>query len=317
MNKPYPIHELPNETINTEMPPHRPYIIYASKFCENSGGSIALHQLCHLLNQHGEKAYIWPVIRYKPKRWTSRLRIFLRYKLRNLVEIRFKTNQEFTTPLATKKELVNGIVIYPEVVNGNPLGAVRVVRWFLNKPGLITGTTEYGENELYFYYAKQFNDKSINKDDQNYLKTLYVLDSIYHKRNHGSREGSCYILRKGRNRTLVHNTTNSILIDNLSHEQAADVFNHAKYCISYDTQTALSKYAALCGCISIVVPEHDVSKEKWKPNIEDRYGVAYGFDDTQWAEDSADKILENFQSQKVRTLKQLDHFIEKTQSTYS
>ena len=112
----------------------------------------------------------------------------------------------------------------------------------------------------------------------------------------------------------MHDTTNSILVDNLSLQEIADVFNRSKYCISYDTQTLLSKYAAICGCISIVIPEYGVSKQEWRPNIEDRYGIAYGMDELDWAVDTQDKTISVLKSQGDNSLEQLKQFIAITQS---
>ena len=44
-----------------------------------------------------------------------------------------------------------------------------------------------------------------------------------------------------------------------------------------------SRYAALCGCIPIVVPIEGVSKQEWHPEKELRYGIAYGSGDVEWA----------------------------------
>ena len=48
------------------------------------------------------------------------------------------------------------IVVYPEVVCGNPLGAKRVVRWLLNEPGVIGGDGVFEEQDLILAYSKNF-----------------------------------------------------------------------------------------------------------------------------------------------------------------
>ena len=52
-------------------------------------------------------------------------------------------------------DLGSSVVIYPEVVAGNPLGADRVVRWVLNTPGLLGGDHRYDDSEVVFVYDLQ------------------------------------------------------------------------------------------------------------------------------------------------------------------
>ncbi|MCK5424804.1 MAG: hypothetical protein KAI89_05485, partial [Emcibacter sp.] len=157
------------------------YIIYAPSFSENNGGCIVLHKLCHMLNQLGERAFLWPMEPvYKP-RMRDRVLSFLKPKP-------FEVNKEFNTPVATPKDLNdNSIVIYPEIINGNPLKHKNVVRWFLHKPGHHTGKVEYGENELYFIFDQYCDDPSLNNNPENEL-FLVQLNPAY-KNNNGNRSG--------------------------------------------------------------------------------------------------------------------------------
>lgn len=298
--------------------PYKKYIIYAPSYDENSGGSIALHHLCHLLNKSGQEALLW----HRKKALINKdsaikfIESATRLAKYSLLRRTLVTNPDFNTPLATIRDLENAIVIYPEVTSGNPLNGNSIVRWFLNKPGRITGHINYGANELYFFYNKHFNDESLNPNQSHFLKTIYVKDSIYYNQNLTSRSGTCHVVRKGSNKNFVHNLKKSISIEHLSHIEIANVFNRTKYFISYDSYTMLSKYAAMCGCISVVIPDKGVSKEEWRPDIQNRYGIAYGFNDIQWAITTQNRVLENFQDQIRETEGQLQRFITTTQQFF-
>lgn len=76
---------------------------------------------------------------------------------------------------------------------------------------------------------------------------------------------TCYIIKKGR---LIHDNikfyhdNNSIFIDgNMSLEEKCKIFNECKYFYCYDPNTMYVIYSALCGCIPIVYPIKNMSKQ--------------------------------------------------------
>lgn len=287
------------------------FIIYSNYYNDDSGGTVVLHQLCHFLNQIGEQAFIWPakkpVFDYKTP--FQSIAAFIKYfrKKRN-----FPLNDLLNTPIAKYSDLEDAIVVYPEIIDGNPLLANQVVRWLLHKPGYHRGYHKFGKNELFFYYLRAYDDPSLNRCPDNLLYINKLRDDVYKQINFDVRnENSCYILRKGTGRTIVHDLQDSILIDGLSHEECAKIFNQVKYCISYDTYTMYSVYAAMCGCISIVIPEEGLEKEAWMPNEEDRYGLAYGFHDIDYAVNTKEKLLESLKQKEKQMLNNIHEFVEK------
>ena len=120
-------------------PPPNPYYVLSPDFNATSSGVWAVHALCHALNTAGYPAF--------------------------LVGAK-STNPEWDTPLITQDQIdvhtslgVEPIVVYPEIVTGNPLGGKVVARYVLNRPGYFTGS-DMGErpNDLLFYYSEQFVD---------------------------------------------------------------------------------------------------------------------------------------------------------------
>lgn len=288
------------------------FVIYTPSFDENSGGVIALHKLCDALNYLGEKAYItnYYFIRFNIKKPFRCIYYFLRY-IKNK-GFNFKTNTLFNTPIIKHFDVDDQcIVIYPEIVSGNPLKAKNVIRWFLHMPGFHTGTISYGKNELYFFYQEIFNNLSLNSNLSNLLNPIWLRDDIYKIYNFDKRYGSCYLLRKGKNRKIVHDLSNSILIDGMHHEQISEVMNKCEYFISYDTETMYSQYAVLCGCKSIVIPKNGISKNEWQPKKEFQFGIAYGFDDLEEANLTKDLVYPMLKKHELESINTVKLFIGK------
>ncbi|MFL6663680.1 MAG: hypothetical protein ACJ8G7_16030 [Rhizobacter sp.] len=296
----------------------RPFIVFADSFNENNGGVIALHRLCDVLNRGGQRALLWPsrLPLHDPAHPWASAWAFWRWH-RRAWRRPYKTCPGFDTPLAKTADLPGAIVIYPEIVHGNPLRAAHVVRWLLHKPGFHKGRFEYGAGDRFFFYQKAFDDPALNPDGgDNLLKTLYVRDDVYRELNTGPRHGTCYILRKGKGRPIVHDLAGSVLVDKMSHAERAAVFNRVQACISYDTYTMYSHFAALCGCDSIVVPEPGVSKEQWYPDPADRYGLAYGFDGIEEARRSRPLLLPHLKAQETRANDSVKAFVAKCEGYF-
>ncbi len=274
-----------------------------------------MHKLADSLNGLGHEAYIYPsfeniiVNKTNPVIPTLKLvRDFYRH-LRP-----FKTNVNFVSPIYSGSikalDSDDWIIVYYEQVSGNPLNAKNIVRWLLHQPGFHTGIINYGFNEYHVKFNNAIRDFHYPNSKLassilpliHYPLEFYNLDNLSEKRN-----DTAYCIRKGRGKKIVHDLSNSILIDNLSHEQISKIFKRVATFISYDSYTAYSRFAALCGCDSIVIPDEDVSEAEWYPNHEDRLGVAYGFNNIEAARETRPllrkKILEeiNQSNKSVQT----------------
>lgn len=301
-------------------PRERRYVIYTPPYDRNIGGIVALHTLYESLRATGARAAIWydwmqPSRRDSPP-WGYLMRV-LRTLRSHYRALRGDVPLDNGPIRATALDVRSAIVIYPEIVDGNPLNARRVVRWFLNKPGVITGRVTFGPGELYFYYQQVFDDPAINPNPDNQLLQVALLDSIYTRRNFGVRHGTCYILRKGRDRVLDPSVLDGPVLDGLSHEETAEAFNRYEYCVSYDAYTMYSYYATLCGCKSIVVPQPGVSKQVWQPNEQLAYGIAYGMEDLPHAVATAGKMEHHLRELKQKNLDAVSIFRTKCREFFA
>lgn len=265
------------------------FIIYTPSFEERSGGVIALHLLATRLASLGIDVRLWhdqrPRLAFPPS--IAELRRFISYDV--LHRSPFDRGQ---TPVsvACYGDVTDAIVVYPETVEGNPLNASRVVRWLLNTPGFFTGQARYGPDDLFFYYMQAFDDPQLNRFPDNEL-CLTSTHPAYVDYGRPDRTGNCHLMRKGARRDLMP-PNGSIAVDELSHADTAAVFNRTDRFLCYDLYTRYNIYAALSGCLPIVVPEPDVSVEQWMPDPEDRYGVAYGEENIPWALATRDRLRE-------------------------
>lgn len=294
------------------------FLVYAPRYDSSSGGAIALHKLASILREQGQDAKLWYFDQPHIKSFANGrfLLSFLRAMAKKLV-LRRDMKSPYDTPTAKHSDIPNSIVVYPEIIGGNPLSAEHVVRWFLNKPGEMTGKINYGKNELYFSYKTFFNDPTINPHPQNILTVSEIQKDIYRNRNLPNRSGSCYLVRKGKGRPLDYHETGAICIDGMRHQKVADIFNRTQYFISYDPYSMYSRFAAMCGCIPVIVPEEGVTKEAWRPNEADRHGIAYGYEDTEWAIRTRPLLLDQLDSIEKASQESVREFRKKAERFFS
>lgn len=299
------------------------FLIFTPSYNENSGGVVVLHKLCHVLNELGYESYVKPYTysyEVKKNNWKQFIWRLIKWSL--LSSIRgFKINPAFNTPVFEGDTAGDDcIVIYPEVVFGNPLNARNVVRWLLHQPGFHQEHFFYGKNELYFKFNSAIEDfyfhGSVTSSRElkviHYPLEYYNLDGVA-----SERVGTAYCLRKGRSKQIVHDLTDSILIDGKSHAEIACIFKNVKQFISYDTYTAYSIFAVLCGCQSVVIPDEGVSIDEWYPNKSDRYGIAYGFQNIDEANKTAFHVKEHVQMEEGKVKDNVASFAEEAVCYFS
>ncbi len=306
------------------------FIIFAKDYKEHVGGVIVLHKLCHILNEIGYESYLVPFFpSYEINRLGFKyyLKCFFFGELKRIFNIggKYKVNKKFNTPIFKGDlltEIDQYIVIYPEVIYGNPLKSDKVVRWFLHQPGFHTKTIYYGFNEIYFKFNTAIDDFYFKNSflSNNELKIIdypleyYNLLDIPLKRN-----GIAYTIRKGEVKDIPYDLKDAIIIDGLSHKEISKIFKQVSIFISFDSYTAYSIFAVLCGCESIVVPEKNITKEMWYPNIKDRYGLAYGFSDSEREHAHATKHLvqEHIEKEEAKNTNNVENFVNEVTAFFN
>ena len=300
------------------------FIVVSPPYNEKNGGAIVLHKLCSIINGLGHECYMHPHFKsgksHKKSFYKSILKSLKAYLLP--WRTKYKTNPALDTPVYSGDfnfSSKDWVVIYPEIVSGNPLNAKNVIRWLLHDPGYHTGDIKYNKNELYFKYHTGFSDFSFpgSVTSSNILKVIhYPLEHYNTKSLPKSRMGTAYCLRKGKHKPLQHDIRNSILIDDKTHKEVASIFKNVKTFISYDTYTAYSTFAVLCGCDSIVIPDDGVDDNEWYPNPADRYGLSYGFSQLDESRKTAHLVKQKVLNEENESINNVKSFIEETEKYF-
>lgn len=288
------------------------FIIYTFPWNENSGGVIFMHHLAHELNNLGERAFLFqagPI--YKPTP-------FQKFRSRLFPEPMI-TNPLLDTPTAEQSDVYPGsIVVYPEVTQGNPLGAQHVVRWLMYKPGLVHPFI-FNQDEMFFRAGAMSDVPSLTGGAPDLY--LWKVNPSYRNENRPGRQGTCYMVRKGKDKPRILETEapDAVCIDNMSHAEINDVFNRCETFFSYDEATMYSQFAAICGCTSIVVPGMFASREAWVANHPNgRFGVAYGttLSEVQHAHRTRALLLKDLQRKERDSLDTVRNFVTLTKQRF-
>lgn len=269
------------------------FLIDTPSYTDASGGCIALHKLAEMLADRGYETYTT-----SPTKAGSKA-------------IYIGNNP------GSKLDFNITMVVYPEVVIGNPYDAKYVTRWILNTPGKIGGDGVFGKNDLIYKYSDLFD--VINNNKVHGYLTCIDTKKDYFVDLKLNREGSSYLIKKGKleNKALIHHPKDSLNIDDFkSDAYLLDVFNQKEIFISYDAASYHSVQAALCGCISVVIPDANITKDEWyKKHDIVKHGIAYGMDDIQWAKDTMHLLRSDLQILEDKCEKTVDEYIEKCIST--
>lgn len=277
------------------------YIIVAPPYDDESGGNIFLHRLADELCLLGEDAVIWPL------GLSPTCSFELSFNQNN-----FRMMSLSHSRIARHSDLKrHSIVVYPEIVNGNPLGASNVVRWLLYPPSFRGTAKGFGLNDIYFKASDFSDDISLTGGAQ--LLHLFSPHRVYANYGIEQRSGTCYMLRKQTDKPTHHDPEKDICLDGLRHEDIAYHFNHCERFICYDEATMYSQLAAVCGCLSIVVPGLYHDREAWsRDRPVAKYGVAFGFEDIIHAVTTRNKVAHHLQEFEQEGRTTVMHFVART-----
>ena len=258
----------------------RDFLIVAPSYTHKSAGVRALYRLCHHLNVAGYQAAMLPM---------------LGQSIDDL--------PPWLTPLHAGA-VGDSVVVYPEIVPGNPYEARKVVRWALNIPGLLGGDRFYRDDEVVFVFnptrlgvVSQAVRTPLGPDRVLFLglvdpANIYPDDGV-------AKVIDCYFTGKGaarRERWRLPDEASYQRLEDITPTMASlgDVLRRTGTLYSYDHASNVLKEAVICGCRVVVVDEngglHDPQSCScayniyWEPGF--REGYARRYHDSSFVHDS-------------------------------
>ncbi len=153
------------------------------------------------------------------------------------------------------------IAIYPEIYEGNSAGAKHVVRYILNKPGVmggvqngqfVPGPTTFPPEDIKIVFSKIYDTFN---SDENHLMFLPILNLHLFKDQHRQRTKSCFYVGKGKDLGLHPKDAVGIFKHFFVDQGAlADLLNECEVMYTYENPTAMVEIARLCGCKVVFFP---------------------------------------------------------------
>lgn len=254
------------------------YIVTPSLNYGASGGVIALHRLCHLLNEMGQRAFIVP--------FGDSLHV---------------THQEWNTPqIEWNKIKKSGVSIYSEILHRPLLNTDVSITWMLGAPRF---------KEYYTEKAYSFEPAF---GGHNPLKVVFADWSI----SEGKRTtDKGHVIHKAKG--MYESPVGSQPFDGalVFRDNVREQLQQIKHFHSYDPYSFWSVLAALNGCVSTVEKIAGVSKNDY---IAGRPMAKYlGYGDTEeqreYAASMIEPLREHFETLEATSRQQIQNLINYTQ----
>jgi len=223
----------------------REFFIFSPPYTDKSAGIWMLHFLAHTINQIGFNASL----------------------VCDLSNDNYLTNEKFNTPVADSSSLDRidkGIIIYPELVHGNPFNGKNIVRYMLNSEGRCSGRSmNAGPDDVFVAYLPEFCSNPAH-----ILHYPIFSEEHFHRRNAQpvlARKVDAFYIGKGSMYTVCPKLEGMVEITRewpVSKEELGVLLRQIRFLYSYDNVTSLCSDAALCGAIPVLLQDLPVSRQE-------------------------------------------------------
>lgn len=241
----------PDTTIGQTKAIARPFVIAAPVYDHHSAGIRVLHVLCNELNQCGYTAYLL-FYQFKPEGgqnfyWSDDRtgycpdHAFIKHFPRP------------TSPQIIRDCIDTGYIIYPEVIQGNPLAAPRVIRYILNNPD----ANKYPMYHSDYDYIISFHESYWK--DPHFKLTILIDEPFFNDTDTlpaAKRTMDCTYIGKGSKFGECFKIPGSVLIERTwpaDKESLAVMLKNSRYFYTWDVISQTNVDAVRCGAILVVI----------------------------------------------------------------
>ena len=224
------------------------FTIAARAYNPKSNGAIALHKLADAINRLGHQACVLFFLGHgKETTWHHSVNP-------NHFHKNYIYYNQFKNPQEIQNFILDSVVIYPEIITGNPLKSPKVVRYFLNREGFIKkgvpinpGVNDFFLSWSYLYHENpnhilRFDEQFISADD----KFLPI----------SSRQIDCSYIGKGAKYGTCTPTPNTVEITRTWPENKSDyedLLKKTRFLYTWDSATAVIADAINFGALPIIM----------------------------------------------------------------
>lgn len=262
-----------------------PIVVYLPNQNANSGGMTVMHNIANDLNiVLKDAAYV------VPGRIDER-----NAELTDITPARLDQLRKKNPLIVPYRVLASGqfVALYPEVIPGNPLRAKHVLRWILLVPPAGISSTWSNTDKIIEYlpvYIELYNRRNPHMMQLKPWAKLFAPFSNYNYCDQKlPRHGTCFTVRKAftafkrfdTDLTPAHDPVDSVRFEpgcDFAPAEMEHLFSTSKVFYSYDPFTFHSVAAAMCGCLSVVVPVAELTAAEYRrlggPLVQN--GIAYG-----------------------------------------
>jgi len=254
------------------------YIIAPALNYGANGGVIALHRLCHLLNEMGQKAFIVP--------FGDSLHV---------------THEKWNTPqIDWNKIKKNGAGIYPEILHKNLLNTDVSITWMLGGPRF----KEYYTDKIYSF-EPAFGEH----------EPLKVVFADWSRSDGKRRTEKGHVIHKAKGQ--YENPVGSQPFDGalVFRDNVRAQLQQIKHFHSYDPYSFWSVLAALNGCISTVQKVGEMDKKTYIAGRPLAKYLGYGDseEEREYAASMIEPLREHFETLQQTSKQQVQNLINFTQ----
>lgn len=194
---------------------------------------------------------------------------------------------------------VDAVGIYPEISQGNELQTKHIVRYILNKPGVMTqngvpGPSSFAPTDTLFTFSKMFMDLP----DERCMFLPAINTEVFYDRRL-KRDKVAVFVGKG---VATQPHDGAVVIDRQvarDQEALAMLLNQCEVLNTYDPVSAMTEIARLCGCrVNYLAP--DYTKKDYllyEPGIN---GISFPLEDETIAPLDTEAFLEHYKMLQAR-----------------